>query len=409
MKQWVSLHQHTDESNAGGYFEVVTQYTDYVKYAKENELPAVCITNHGNVARWMKHKMAINDSGMKYIHAIEAYVTMNLEDKNRGYHTILIAKNYEGVKEINRLSSASFNRQDGHFYYKPRILFDDLKNTSDNIFVTTACLAGALWQTFPHLNRQTNKRVEGDKKIFKAWIDFIEQNKERVYLELQPHIDEEQKEYNKLLVKIAKKKGFKLIASNDIHALNQRHNEIRLMIKRGKKSDYEGDDKFEIWCKNYDEMLETFERQGVVSRGIVEKALDATMEIVNQVEDFELDRTHKYPHLFKDEESKFKELIVEGMKKRGIAKLPKEERKKYMSRVNKEFKVYKQNGAISYMLADWLMIEEAKKQGRRVGYSRGSVSGSLIAYLLNSTEIDSVKENLNFERFMNPERISLAD
>ncbi|MFT8556530.1 PHP domain-containing protein [Liquorilactobacillus hordei] len=409
MKKWVSLHQHTDESNAGGYFEVVTQYTDYVKYAKEHELPAVCITNHGNVARWMKHKMAINDSGMKYIHGIEAYVTMDLEDKNRGYHTILIAKNYEGVKEINKLSSASFNRKDGHFYYKPRVLFSDLIKTSNNVFVTTACLAGALWQNSPHYNHQSDKKVEGNKEYFDQWMDFIINNKERVYLEIQPHLDEDQKEYNKLLLKLAAKYNLKLIASNDIHALNPRHNDIRLMIKNGKGSSYEGDDKFELWCKDYDEMKESFRQQGVVDEDIVEKALDATMEIEEQVEDFEIDRSHKYPHLFKDEEGKFKELIVKGMKDRGILDFPKKKLDQYVKRVNHEYKVYKHNGAISYMLADWLMIQEAKKQGRNVGYSRGSVSGSLIAYLLHSTEMDSIKHGLNFERFMNPERISLAD
>lgn len=409
MKKWVSLHQHTDESNAGGYFEVVTKYTDYVKYAKEHDLPAVCITNHGNVARWMKHKMAIEEAGMKYIHGIEAYVTMDLKDKNRGYHTILIAKNYEGVKEINRMSSKSFNKEDGHFYYKPRILFSELEKISKNVILTTACLASGLWQNYPHLDSQSGKMNEGNKEYYDKWIEFLISHKSQVYLEVQAHMNEDQRQYNRVLLDLAEKYNLNIIASNDIHALNKGHNNIRLMIKKGKKSDYEGDDQFELWCKDYDAMVDAFEKQGVLTHRQIEESLDATMKIVDQVEEFELDRSHKYPHLFKDEDGMFKKLIVQGMKDRGITKLPTEKKKEYMERVNHEYKVFKHNGAVSYMLADWLMINEAQKLGRHVGYSRGSVSGSLIAYLLHSTELDSVRHKLNFERFMNPERISLAD
>ena len=409
MKKWVSLHQHTDESNAGGYFEVVTKYTDYIDYAIDHQLPAVCITNHGNVARWVKHKEMIEEAGMKYIHGIEAYVCMNLEDRHRGYHTILIAKNWEGVKEINRLSSASFNRKDGHFYYKPRILFEDLVNTSDNIIVTTACLASGLWQNYPHKNSQTNEMVEGNKEVFDKWVKFAVDNKERVYLEVQPHLDQEQRDYNHLLLDLSNVYGLKIVAANDIHALNKRHNDIRLLIKRGKGSEYDGDDEFELWCKDYSEMLDSFDKQGVLTRDQAESALDMTMEIVDEIEEFELDRSHKYPHMFENEEETFQKAIKDGLKKRGILSKPPEERKKYLDRIKHEYKTYKANGSISYMLADWTMVKAAHEMNIPTGYGRGSVSGSLIAYLLGQTEMDSVKLDLNFERFMNIERVSLAD
>ena len=409
MKQWVSLHQHTDESNAGGYFEVVTQYTDYINYAKEHNLPAVAFTNHGNVARWIKHKLGVEEAGMKYIHGIEAYVTMRLEDKNRGFHTILIAKNWDGVKEINKLSSASFNREDGHYYFKPRILFDDLANTSDNIFITTSCLAGALSQLRPHYDHQSDKQIDGDKDDLQRWIDFIVQNKSRVFLEVQPHNEPDQAEYNQFLIDLSKKYGLRLIAANDIHALNKRHNDIRLIIKKGKGNNYSNDDSFELWCKDYDEMLESFKKQGVLSREQAEDALDLTMEIVDQIEEFELDRSHKYPQLHENPDKEFQKDIIEGLKKRGILDKPKEEQKVYLDRVKHEYQVYKHNGAINYMLADKAMCDEARKRKIPINYGRGSVSGSLIAYLIGSTEMDSVKYNLNFERFMNPERVNLAD
>lgn len=427
MKKWVSLHQHTDESNAGGYFEIVTKYTDYINYAKENKLPAVAITNHGNVARWIKHKLGVEEAGLKYIHGIEAYVTMDLDVKERGYHTILLAKNYEGVKQINRMSSKSFDRNDGHYYYKPRILFDDLVENVEkgNIFVTTACLAGGLSQTYDKstLNEDdvskilsysdddlTNRDEEFPYSLwFKKWVEFAVNNRDRVYLEVQPHIYKPQALYNKLLLTLAKEYGLKIIAANDIHALNPRHDELRKLIKKGKGGSYETDDDFELWCKTYDEMLEGFDKQGVLSSEEATSALDATIEIVNQIEEFELDKSHKYPKLYEDEEAEFQKDIKQGFVKRGLNKLPVKERNKYVKRVNYEYSVYKKNGAISYMLADKAMIDAAKADGRHVGYGRGSVSGSLIAYLTGSTEIDSVRHGLSFERFMNPERVSLAD
>lgn len=427
MKKWVSLHQHTDESNSSGYFEIVTKYDDYIKYAKDNDVPAVAITNHGNVARWIKHKLGIEQAGLKYVHGIEAYVTMDLSNKDRGYHTILLAKNYEGVKQINRLSSKSFDRKDGHYYYKPRILFEDLvKNVEfGNIFVTTACLAGGLSQTFekscltkadiPYILEYTNSDLEKRDAEqpyslwFKKWVELAKNNPDRVYLEVQPHLYKPQAEYNAMLLELSEKYGLKLIAANDIHALNPKHDELRKIIKKGKGGDYETDDDFELWCKNYNEMIDMFEKQGVLTRQQAEQALDATIDIVNQVEEFDLDRSHKYPRLFTDEEAEFQKNIKTGYVKRGLNKLTKEEQQPYIDRVNYEYAVYKKNGAISYMLADKAMIDAAKRDGRHVGYGRGSVSGSLIAYLTGSTEIDSVRHKLSFERFMNPERVSLAD
>lgn len=416
---WISLHSHSDESNAGGYFEVVTQYTDYIAYAQKYNLPAVAITNHGNVARWIKHKEGIEAHGMKYIHGIEAYVTMDLDDKNRGYHTILIAKNYEGVKEINRLSSQSFNRQDGHFYYRPRILFDDLKLQVEhgNIFVTTACTGGALHQSFKESKMSLDKAcsiIESNSEdqaaqVFKKWVEFALENKDRVFLEVQPHYDREQAEYNELLSRLSHQYGLKLIAANDIHALDQRHDKLRKLIKKGKRSTYDDEDNFELWCKDRSEMIIDFQKQGVLDDSQIQSALDMTVDIVNSVEEFEIDKSHKYPKLYEDPEKEFKRRIKEGLIKRGIDKLPADQRKQYIERVNHEYKVYKGNGAIDYMLSHEDILNAAKEQGVKFGYGRGSVSGSLIAYLCGQTDMDAVKLGLNFERFMNPERISLAD
>lgn len=133
-------------SNAVTNIDSVTTYKQYVKRAKECGMTALAFTEHGNIFEWVHKKIAIEEAGMKYIHGMEAYLTEKLpaegEEKIRdNYHCVLLAKNYEGVKELNRLASRAFNRNDGHYYYAPRITFDELFTTSDNIIVNTACFA----------------------------------------------------------------------------------------------------------------------------------------------------------------------------------------------------------------------------------------------------------------------------
>ena len=406
---WVPLHQHTIFSN-GSYFEIVTKPEDYVQYALDHNITAVCFTEHGGVQGWISKKDKIEAAGLKFIGGIEAYTTMNLSDKNRGYHTILIAKNYDGVKEINRLSSQSFNRQDGHFYYRPRILFDDLKATVShgNIIVTTACLAGPIAQNLINLDMAQEEK-DDHSKVLEQWLNFAQDNRDNVYLEVQPHDNVEQARLNNALQNYASAYGLQLIAANDIHALNPEHDRLRKIIKKGKHNGYDNDDQFELWCKTRPEMVDAFTKQGVLTPDNIQKALDATVEIAKSVEEFEIDKSHKYPKLYEDPEKEFQKRIKVGLISRGIDKLPQNEKKKYVERVNREYQVYKHNGAIDYMLSHQDILNAAKEHGIKFGYGRGSVSGSLIAYLCGQTDMDSLKLGLNFERFMNPERISLAD
>jgi DNA polymerase-3 subunit alpha len=413
-KQWISLHQHTDISNSN-YFEVVTQFKDYVAYAKEHGLNAVTSTEHGNVVRWIYRKELAEQAGLKYIHGMEAYVTMSLEGKE-AYHTILLARNYDGVKEINKLSSNSFNRTDGHFYRKPRILFDELKQTfkNGNIYITTACLAGFIYQN--KFQKDDTEEIRNTKKnIVQQWLDMAKLHKDMFYFEIQPHDNKEQAELNTLAIKYARLVGCHVIASNDVHALNPKHNELRMIVKKGKRNGYDSDDEFELWVKSYDEMVQSFQKQrddfnvDIMSDEIIAQGLKSTLDIANSVEEFELDKSHKYPKLYKDPEKEFQKRIKQGLKDRGILDKPKEERKVYLDRVKHEYEVYKHNGAIDYMLCHEDILNAAHDNDIDVGYGRGSVSGSLIAYLCHQTEMDSVKLGLNFERFMNPERVSLAD
>jgi DNA polymerase-3 subunit alpha len=396
---FINLHQHTDYSN-GSMFEVVSTTQDYIDYAKEHQLPAVCITNHGNVVGWLKSKRAIEKAGLKYIHGMEAYVTMTLDEKIKdSYHTILIAKNYEGVKEINRLSSGAFNRDDNHYYFKPRILFDDLVKTSDNVIVTTACLGGAIWQSISH----------NQPDVLTKWLEFAQANPDRVYLEVQPHMDDDQKALNKALLEIAKTSSLKLIASNDVHAATQEHNTIRQIIKKGKGIEYEGDDAFELWSKDYDEMYAGFKAQGVLSDEQINDALTQTAKIVQQVEEFEVDRTAKYPHVSDNPDQELLDSIQKGYHEHGLDQLPIDDQQVYLQRIQHEVETFRHNGAVEYMVLDNMVAQEAHRQGRQFGYGRGSAAGSLVMFLTGETAVDPIKWGLSFERFMNPERVSLAD
>nr|WP_148313182.1 PHP domain-containing protein [Limosilactobacillus mucosae] len=407
MNVWTPLHLHTDISNPS-YFEVVSQADQYIDWAVKQGQKAICFTEHGNAVNWIKKKIHAEKAGLKFIFGIEAYVTMQLEDDTR-YHTILIAKNYQGVQTILRLSSQSFNRQDRHFYRKPRIAFDELKQafSEGNIYITTACLAGALGANLID-TKDSDEVVQRKSDILSAWLGLAESNPDMFLFEIQPHNNPEQQQLNNACINYASYYGCRIVASNDIHALNPYHDKLRKIVKKGKGASYSNEDEFELWCKTYDEMVDSFVKCGVNEK-FAKQALDTTNEIADSIETFELDRSHKYPHLYKRPEQEFQKRIKQGLHERGIDKMPKDEQQKYVDRINYEYKVYKHNSAIDYMLAHEDILNAAKEHGIHFGFGRGSINGSLIAYLCGQTDMDSVKLGLNFERFMNPERVSLAD
>ena len=145
MSNYTILHLHSMLSNGVTNIDSVTPYDQYIDKAHGLGMAAMAFSEHGSVLGWVKKKLHMEELGMKYIHAEEFYLTNTLDEKVRdNYHCLLIAKNYAGVLELNKLSSKSFNRDDNSFYYVPLITIEDVKNTSDNIIVSTACLGGVL-------------------------------------------------------------------------------------------------------------------------------------------------------------------------------------------------------------------------------------------------------------------------
>lgn len=462
-KNYVPYHVHTMLSNGVTNIDSITDFHDYINIAKKYGMNAFAFSEHGSLFSWLKKKEYIESSEMKYIHAIEVYLTEDngtrhvysandisfttmaekqetkskvpiklrfekywqrddgmwlaeaesLDDgkiktlpidigtlkiendiKTRdNYHAVLIAKNYDGVKEINKIVSKSFCRDDFHYYYTPRVSFDELFATSDNIIITSACLGGAL--------------ASGTPSAKEKFLSFMERNKHRCFLEIQHHNCKEQIEYNQLLYKLHQTTGIPLIAGTDTHALNEIHMDGRAMLQKSKGVHFSNEDAWDLTFKSIDQLITAYKLQNSLPMEIVYEAINNTNVMADMVEEFTLDYSPKYPKLYPNSEEVFKQKINEGVKSRGIIKYP--NYREYLDRIYYEYDVYKHNGAIDFMLLEENYKSEMRKKSIKYGYSRGSVSGSIIAYLLYITEIDSVKYNLNFERFMNKERVSLAD
>ena len=439
---YVPFHVHSMLSNGTTNIDSVTNFRSYIEVAKECNMPAFGFSEHGNIFEWVHKKESIEKTGMKYIHAVEAYITEDNDEnvciysafnlmcegnvrveftkyweredgmwiadvkypnkdnliaipididslkkertiKNRdNYHCVLIAKNYDGVKELNKLVSKSSNRNDNHFYYAPRIYLDELLQTSDNIIITTACLGGIL-------NNGTGTAKE-------RFLSFLIQNKHRCYLEIQHHNCREQIEYNQLLYELSKNTGIPLIVGTDTHALNDVHMDGRRILQKAKKVHFANEDAWDLTFKTPKQLVEAYKKQDSLPIDVVYEAMKNSVRMAESIEEFKLDYSKKYPKLYADSEGVFKQKINEGIIRRGIQKYQNYD--EYVERIRNEFDTYKHNDAIDFMLLEEDYKSEMRRRGIRFGYSRGSVSGSEIAYLLGITEVDSVKYNLNFER-----------
>lgn len=388
------LHCHTMLSNATTTIDSVTRFQDYIDKAKECGMKALAISEHGNIMEWWHKKCAIEKAGMKYIHACEVYVTMSLKEKFRdNYHCLLIAKNKEGFYELNRLISKSYNKNDGHFYYNPRITYDELKSTSNNIIVSTACVGGIM--------NKGNDTLQND---FLLWLY---KNKHRCFLEIQHHQTAVQVEYNKKLIDLSIGYGIPLLATTDTHCLNEKHIKGRSILQKAKSIYFDDEEGWDLCFRTYDELCNAFQRQGIAEE-IYKMALNNTNKIANMIEPFELTKETKYPKIYDNPLQVFKDKINKGHKNNSYIK----ERHFFadiQKRLQEELEVYQKTGTIDFMLMQAYLREWEKENGVQCGYARGSVSGSMIAYLLGITQMDSIKFDLNFFRFLNPSRVTNAD
>ena len=386
---YVAYHVHDDCS----LIDSCTKYTEYIDRAVELGQKAIAITNHGNVYNWLERKIYAEERGIKMLTGMECYVTEDAcngtEDKRHAdnYHTILIAKNPDGEKELFRLFDTS--SKPSHQYYKKRISMNELFALSDNIYKISACLASPLNK----LRGNPDKTELLDKLL--SMYD---------YYEIQPHDDAEQKDYNLWLYEMSKKYHKPLIAATDTHSLNQYKAECRKILMLAKGIKYANEDNFDLTYKSYDELCEMFKTQDALPEDVWLKAIDNTNAMADSVIPSEIDRTLKYPELYGDKDEQVLQERVDRMYKEKVDKGIIEDTPEFRARIQEEMAVFKQVNYIGFMLFMSEMATWCWDNGIPLGFCRGSVGGSAVAYIIDIIDVNPMKWNTVFSRFCNLDR-----
>ena len=390
MDNYFCYHLHTEDS----LLDSCTNHKLYTDKAAELGMKAMGFSEHGNIFNWIEKKMYANSKGLKYVHECEVYLTATLNEKIRdNYHTILIAKNYEGFKELNLLIDKS--TQPDHFYYKPRITFDEFFAISDNIIKISACLASPL-SKYP-------SSENADRNIYNKLLSTYD------YYEIQPHVKSiDQIKYNQILYEASKQYGKPLIAGTDTHSLNKYKAKCRSILQKAKKIAYADEDTYDLTYKSYDELVDMFKQQGSLPMNVILEAIENTNKVADMVEDFELDTSFKYPVLYDNEEAVFKKRINDMYKdkiKRGIITPD----PRYKQMVREEMRVFKKIGMVGFMLFMSELVCWCWENNIPVGFCRGSVGGSMIAYLTDIIDVNPLVWNTIFSRFANESRKEIGD
>ena len=398
MSKFVHLHIHSEFSLLDG----ANRIKDLPVRAKELGMDSIAITDHGVMFGAIDFYKACKKEGVKPIIGCEVYVApRSRTDKQPGidnhyYHLILLAKNNEGYKNLSKLVSLSF--VDG-YYYKPRIDREILEKYHEGLICLSACLAGEVNQAL--LSGQNEKAEQvalWHKKVFGD--DY--------YIEIQNNGIKEQVLANQKLVQLARKLDIPLVATNDAHYLKREdayNHEVLLCIQTGKRMSDEDRMKIdtdELYVKSPEEMAEYFKA--------FPDAIENTVKIAEQCNvEFEFGHTilpnYDVPPEYPTHYDFLKELCDKGLKKRYGENLSEEIQK----RAEYELSIIKKMGYVDYYLIVWDFIHYAKTNGIPVGPGRGSGAGSILAYAIEITDIDPIKYGLLFERFLNPERISMPD
>ena len=383
-------HCHSEYS----LLDSCTKYQDYIDLSVKNGAKALSISEHGKPLNWTEKWAACKDAGIRYIHSVEIYLTETLNEKIRdNYHTVLMAKNMDGVKELNDLVSLSC-RQD-HFYYNNRITFDEFLNMSDNIISTSACLASPL------------------NKLPISHPMYMELAKKYDFLEVQPHMHPDQISFNKRLVKLSKSLGIPLIAGTDTHSSSQYKAECRQVLLSAKHKSYGDEDAFDLSYKTYDELIDLFERQGALSKDEYMNAIENTNLLYDMTEDIDLDTSIKYPILYGSREAdsqKFSE-TVETMFQDKLNKgvIPIEQEQAFRKAIDEEMRVFRKLRMDGFMLGQSEIVRWCREQGMAIGTARGSVGGSRVAYVTDITDLNPETWHTVFSRFCNEDRKEIGD
>ena len=397
---FVHLHLHTEYSLLDGAIRT----KDLMKRAVEYGMPAVAITDHGNLFGAVEFYQNAEKAGVKPIIGCEIYVAPGSmhekkasSGKEAAYHFTLLAETDEGYRNLVKLVSAA--HLEG-FYYKPRVDKELIARHAKGLIALSGCLKGEVNQWL--LQGQPQKARETAAQ----WRDIF--GAENFFIELHDHGIQAQRQCNPELIKIAREFDLGLVAANDVHFLDRQHHEAHdVMICIGTGSMVHDEKRMhyvpELYFKNGDEMAELFRE--------VPEACANTLRIAERCAmKFEFNKP-KYPDYTPPPEitrgDYLRQLCFDGLRARYGGRMDTDP--EITKRLEYELGVIEKTGFISYFLIVWDFIHYAKERGIPVGPGRGSAAGSLIAYVLEITDLDPLEYGLIFERFLNPERISPPD
>ena len=394
---FVHLHVHTEYSLLDGACRI-DGMMDRVRELGQN---AIAITDHGVMYGCIDFYKAAKAAGVKPIIGCEVYVARRrMSDRIHGidndpYHLVLLCKNRTGYENLCYLVSEAFIHG---FYGKPRVDLDLLEKHHEGLIALSACLAGAIPQYL------MDEEYEAAKSYALKMANIF--GEDNFYLELQDHGIEEQRPVNQGIMRLARETGLPLVVSNDAHYLRKedaKMQDVLLCIQTGKTVDDENRMKFqtdEFYLKSEEELRQLFPN--------CEEAFENTVKIAERCNlEFTFHEYHlpsfPVPEGYTNEEY-FRELCMKGFRER--YENPPES---YLERLEYEIGVISRMGYVNYYLIVWDFIRYAKEQGIPVGPGRGSGAASIVAYCMHITEVDPMKYALIFERFLNPERVSMPD
>lgn len=399
-QHFTHLHLHTDFSLLDGAISL----DKLISFAKANSFKAIGISDHGNIFGAVKFFEKCKKAGIKPILGMEAYITDDVTIKTidkRYYHQLLIVENAVGYKNLCKLISFAYQKG---FYFKPRIDYEILQQHSEGLIVSSACLGGHIPQLILSKNEdQALERIDWFIDVF---------GKDRFFLEVQPEEQAEQKIVNAKLFEYAALKGLDVIATCDSHypsASDREAHEIMLAIQTHDKMDNPERYSFgecRVHLRTKDEMMEVFKEhpEAIWNTGKLADRCTFAFETGKLFfPKFEIPQEHTQESFFKAEcRNGLQRLLDEKL-------IPAEQETQYRDRLELEIDLITKMGFIGYFLIVSDFIKWAHRNGVPVGPGRGSAAGSLVSWALEITNIDPLKYNLLFERFLNPERITMPD
>ncbi len=401
MTDFVHLHLHTEYSLLDGACKI----DNLISHCKKNGIDTVCITDHGNMYGSLQLAEKASVAGIKYIIGCEFYLTEDMRSKtsNTAEHLILLAKNKAGYKNLVQLDSMAF--VDG-FYYKPKIDYKVLKEHSEGLICLSACLAGGIPR------RLLANDYEGAKELASYLKEIFGED---FYLEIQDHGIEEEKRILPLIVKLGNELGIELVATNDVHYIEKSDAEMQdvlMCIQMKKQLDDPKRMKFqtrEFYFKTGDQMAELFpslpkaiSNTRVIADKVTEPAFNLDKK-GNPIKDKSLIPLYSPPDGSTSAEY-LRKLTDEGLKRRYGTPTKRE-----LDRAKYELDIICGMGYADYYLVVWDFINWSKEHKIPVGPGRGSGVSSIVAYSIGITDVEPLQYDLLFERFLNPDRVSMPD